>query len=510
LQLIESMSKLDELLLLARHNRFIALIGLGRENCQFLKWLIEVVNFPKEQILLADQKPLAQAAAETLDCLQNYGFSDWQCVFGQDYLSVLQKPNLALVFKSPGIWSLKPEFQEFRKLYGNDRILSSLVFFLEKYRPQIVGITGTKGKSTTANLTTHLINSVSDLKAVYCGNSVNLSPYVYWLTLDQPVDPRQLFVLELSSFQLEDLGYSRISPKYALITNYYIDHLDQHKDTQEYWASKDNLFLFQEPEDFCLVGPSVLQNSLHPELIANKVLTSAEVAIYKQTFTSPLIGEHNWLNLALSLKVTEFITDKQVLAEKELYQQAIISYPKLPHRLELVRTVQLDNLTVNFFDDGYATDPDAVVAAIRSFNRPGEYLWLQLCGKDKGTPVENLFLAILEVQQNLSLFRVDFCGEIGLKVQNLFNQTLGLETTQQIQPFRQTVKQSFVNLQKIQQDFWTWFRVQQQALNPNQLVNLNVKVVLNIVLSPGGSSFDEFNNQQERAEWWVKKVQELQ
>jgi len=504
------MSKLDELLLLARHNRFIALIGLGRENCQFLKWLIEVVNFPKEQIFLADQKPLAQAAAETLDCLQNYGFSDWQCVFGQDYLSVLQKPNLALVFKSPGIWSLKPEFQEFRKLYGEDKILSSLVFFLEKYRLQIVGITGTKGKSTTANLTTHLINSVSDLKAVYCGNSVNLSPYVYWLTLAQPVDPRQLFVLELSSFQLEDLGYSRISPKYALITNYYIDHLDQHKDTQEYWASKDNLFLFQEPEDFCLVGPSVLQNSLHSELIANKVLTSTEVAIYKQTFTSPLIGEHNWLNLALSLKVTEFITDKQALAEKELYQQAIISYPKLPHRLELVRTVQLDNLTVNFFDDGYATDPDAVVAAIRSFNRPGEYLWLQLCGKDKGTPVENLFLAILEVQQNLSLFRVDFCGEIGLKVQNLFNQTLGLETTQQIQPFRQTVKQSFVNLQKIQQDFWTWFRAQQQALNPNQPVNLNVKVVLNIVLSPGGSSFDEFNNQQERAEWWVKKVQELQ
>jgi UDP-N-acetylmuramoylalanine-D-glutamate ligase len=124
--------------------------------------------------------------------------------------------------------------------------------------------------------------------------------------------------------------------------------------------------------------------------------------------------------------------------------------------------------------------------------------------------VENLFLAILEVQQNLSLFRVDFCGEIGLKVQNLFNQTLGLETTQQIQPFRQTVNQSFVNLQKIQQDFWTWFRAQQQALNSNQPVNLNVKVVLNIVLSPGGSSFDEFNNQQERAEWWVKKVQELQ
>jgi len=63
---------------------------------------------------------------------------------------------------------------------------------------------------------------------------------------------------------------------------------------------------------------------------------------------------------------------------------------------------------------------------------------------------------------------------------------------------------------KIQQDFWTWFRAQQQALNPNQPVNSDVKVVLNIVLSPGGSSFDEFNNQQERAEWWVKKVQELQ
>jgi len=503
------MSKLEELKLLAGQNKSIAIIGLGRENCQFLKWLIEVVNFPKKQIFLADQKPLAQVGPEALSCLQTYVFSDQQCVFGQNYLSVLEKPNLALVFKSPGIWSLKPKFQAFRQAYGQDKVCSSLVFFLEKYRQQIIGVTGTKGKSTTSNLTTHLINSVSNLKAVYCGNSVNLSPYVFWTTLNQVVDPTQFFVLELSSFQLQDLGFSQISPRCALITNYYVDHLDQHKDTREYWASKDNLFLFQKPEDFCLVGPSVLQNSLHPEFIVNKALDHTEVEKYKQTFTSSLMGEHNWFNLILSLKVTEFVTGKKVLADKTLYQQAISSYSGLPHRLELVRTVQLQNLTINFFDDGYATDPDAVVAAIRALSKPGEYLWLQLCGKDKGAPVENLFLAILETQQNLSLFRVDFCGEIGLKVQNLFNQTLGLEVAQEIQSFRQTVSRSFVSIQKIQQDFWAWLQAQQQALNPNQLVNLDIKTVLNIVLSPGGSSFDEFNNQQERAEWWVKKVQEL-
>jgi len=505
------MSRLDELLSLVGQDRFITIIGLGRENFQFLKWLLEVVNFPKNQIFLADQKTLEQTSKEILDYLQQYSFQEWQLVFGPEYLTVLQRPNVSLVFKSPGIWSLRPEFQEFRRSHGQDKVCSSLVFFMEKYRQQIIGITGTKGKSTTANLTTHLINSVSgNFKAVYCGNSVNLSPYVFWTTLNQTIDPNLVFVLELSSFQLQDLGFSQISPKYALITNYYIDHLDQHKDVQEYWASKDNLFLFQEPEDFCLVGPSVLQNSLHPEFVVNKVLNPAEVEKYKQTFTSSLMGEHNWFNLTLSLKVTEFVTGKKILADKTLYQQAISSYSSLPHRLELARTVQRENLTINFFDDGYATDPDAVVAAIRTFSKPGEYLWLQLCGKDKGTPVENLFLAILEAQQNLSLFRVDFCGEIGLKVQNLFNKTLGLETIQQIQPFRQTVNQSFVNLQKIQQDFWAWFKAQQQALNPNQSINLNVKVVLNIVLSPGGSSFDEFNNQQERAEWWVKKVQELQ
>ena len=138
-------------------NKQILLLGLGGEIWQFLNWLIEVVKFDPKQIVLADGK-------EQID-FKNYQKSDFGEVFlGKNYLESLQNPDLELVFKAPGIWSLKPELEQFRHQKGADKVLSSLVFFMQKFQPQIVGITGTKGKSTTASLTHFLLQkSVSVL-----------------------------------------------------------------------------------------------------------------------------------------------------------------------------------------------------------------------------------------------------------------------------------------------------------------------------------------------------------
>jgi len=487
----------------------IALIGLGRENLQFLRWLIEVAGLSSSQILLADQLDYKQLSSETLNIVEKYNFKQNQLFLGKGYLQVLEQNNVKQVFKSPGIWSLKPEFENFRKVNGQSSVQSSLVYFFEKYRDQIIGITGTKGKSTTSSLVTHLINKTSSKTATYCGNSINISPYTYWTQLDQSVNSNHFFVIEISSFQLQDLGKSQISPKYALITNYLIDHLDHHKDLQEYWCSKDNLFLFQKETDFCLVGETVLQKSTRSQLIKDRVLAQETINNFKNLFSSPLLGDHNWSNLAQSLVLVEKITGLMIPTNKNLYQQAISSYQNLPHRLELIRTVKLDNLIINFYDDGYATDPDAVVAAIKSLTQNGQYLWLQLCGKDKGSSVEELFLAILTVQQNLQLFQVDYCGEVGKAVLTTFNNTLGLKPPTEIENFKQTVQTNFVSLKDIKNKFLKWYSQKQKSVNFSEEPNLNKTFVLNIALSPGGSSFDEFDNQQQRSEWWVRQVMNL-
>ncbi len=503
------MSNLENLFEIAEDGYKIAIIGLARENRQFLQWLIEVVGFPKFQILLADQLDHKQLSPETLNILKKHDFKQNQLFLGIDYLQVLEQNGVKQAFKTPGIWSLKPEFEKFRNIHGQNSIQSSLVYFFERYRDQIIGITGTKGKSTTSSLVAHLINKTSSKTAIYCGNSINISPYIYWTQLDQPIDPNLFFVIEVSSFQLQDLGNSQISPKYALITNYLVDHLDHHKDLQEYWGSKDNLFLFQKENDFCLVGKTVLQKSARSQIIKDKVLAQEVVNNFKTIFSIPLLGDHNWSNLAQSLVLTEKITGLTILNNKDLYQQAISSYQNLPHRLQLVRTAKLDNLTINFYDDGYATDPDAVVAAVKALSQNGEYLWLQLCGKDKSSSVEDLFLAILTVQQNLQLFRVDYCGEVGKAVLTTFNNTLGLEPPTKIENFRQTVQTSFTSLEDIKNKFLQWYSQQQKTVNFCEKPDLDKDFILNIVLSPGGSSFDEFENQQQRAEWWVQEVMNL-
>ena len=146
-------------------NKKIVIVGLGTENLQFLQWLKKVVQFKLENIFLADQQQ--EGFRENLKTkLFKLGFSHKEVVLllnnlsnGKNYLKILENPEIEWVIKSPGIWSLSPEFVEFRGRKSPYRVVSSLCFFFEKFRSQIVAITGTKGKSTTSNLTNHIFSA---------------------------------------------------------------------------------------------------------------------------------------------------------------------------------------------------------------------------------------------------------------------------------------------------------------------------------------------------------------
>jgi UDP-N-acetylmuramoylalanine-D-glutamate ligase len=520
-------------------NKKIAIIGLGKENLQFLTWLLEVVRFNPKQIILADQKDI-----DLSEILRNDSTEAITIFSGENYLDCLQIPDLEYVFKAPGIWSLRSEFEAFRQQKGADRICSSLVFFFQKYREQIVGVTGTKGKSTTSALIHHLLNSFEPTKANYCGNTTGISPYQFWTDLSQEIDPNQFFVIELSSFQLQDLGFSQISSKYAVVTNYFLDHQDQHATAGEYWKAKDEIFKSQKDGDIIVITQTVLNNTQSADLLKTPKTILVDSESQKQHLElsnfikSPLLGLHNQLNTDQAVIITAAIRLKsmgqigdindiceEIKKNKFKYQSSTNRFKGLAHRIELVRTVESQTflnqrpvqIQINFYDDGYATEPEAVASAIEALTQKNnEFLWLQIAGKDKGGVLENLVSMILRKEIDSQLFRVDYCGAVGQRVLNTIYQALGTSQNVPLEIFKDTFNNSLQSLDQIQKHFSNW--LQELLDNYQQIGEFNKihelltkpKIILNIALSPVGSSFDEFKNATERSKWWVERVQGLE
>jgi UDP-N-acetylmuramoylalanine--D-glutamate ligase len=498
---------LKKVLSLPHQNKSLAIVGLGKENIQFLEWLIRVANFDPNFIYIADQKAVDSKLdfeAETNRILTS------QSMVGDDYLKLLEKEEIEYVVKSPGIWSLRPEFANFRQKKGQDKIISSLAFFFEKFREQIIAVTGTKGKTTTSNLVNHLLKQFQPkVNSTYCGNTSNISPYAFWEEFEQPVDINQYYVVEISSFQLQDLAFSKISPKYSVITNYYVDHLDQHATKEEYWSCKDNIFAFQESTDTTVVTKSVFENTQNSLVLSKKeVISENYIDELSNYFQTKLPGKHNLLNLALAVRIVKEVIPKEEDKEnfRKKIQEGLDSFKPVSHRLELIRRESFENLEINFYDDGAASEPEAVIAAIEALSESeNSFIWLHLTGKDKGQDVSRLAEVIKEKITGNKLYRVDFCGEIGKRIKNKIEDLEGSSQTLQRLVFKDLITLEYISLHKIEQDFLSLF----SKFKNNSENSTKNKPVLNILLSPGSSSFDEFNNYLERAEWWQDKVNQL-
>jgi UDP-N-acetylmuramoyl-L-alanine---L-glutamate ligase len=520
---LESLRRLES-------DQAILILGLGQENLQFLDWLLTVIKINPAQIVLAD-KNSNQDNVHGIPASQQY--------FGENYLKSLSVSNVKHVFKAPGIWSLMPELQDFRQRNGQDTVTSSLVFFFQKYREQIIAITGTKGKSTTSSLVNHFLNHLGQgVSAVYCGNTTNISPYSFWTEADQLINPSQYFVVETSSFQLQDLGYSGLSPKFSIITNYYVDHLDQHHDELEYWGAKDNIYKFQQNGDFLVTSEQLL--TVRPSLLStgegSKTIVSQSLCEkISSILDSKLIGAHNAINLTIAVVMVQFVlnSEKQTLdtliknieTQKITLTSILASFQPLSHRLEHIRThefgFEYDNKNVQielcFYDDGYATEPDAVIAAIQALSsKSNEFLWLIISGKDKCSSLDNLAREILSLQLKNQLYRVDYTGEVGQNLLEHIYSNIGvIMPVDDTESFKELVETEFDSLESLRleiqeylSEHWDNMKIIDEQVRLKSELE-NPKLVFNVVFSPAGSSFDEFKNSVERAEWWVKMIQGL-
>ncbi|MFA6476613.1 MAG: Mur ligase family protein [Candidatus Paceibacterota bacterium] len=230
----------------------------------------------------------------------------------------------------------------------------------------IIGVTGTRGKSTT----THLIHDILTLnknprrvlgKNKVCCNDVYLGGNVRGLAtlpLLKKVKAGDIVVMELDSWQLQGFGDSKISPNISVFTNLMVDHQNYyHNDMNLYFADKANIFLNQKEGDSLICGKEVLG------LIRKKFKKFAGQAIVPDAGVVPkswkvkLLGEHNRLNIAHAITVARILD----IPEK-IIKTAVENYVGVPGRLEFVREVK----GVKYYNDTTATTPDGVMAALKA------------------------------------------------------------------------------------------------------------------------------------------------
>jgi len=257
------------------------------------------------------------------------------------------------------------EFLELARSH-NKFITSQINIFFQFCPAQIIGITGANGKSTTAALTAHLLKSAGEEKVWLSGNIGN-EPL---LTIIEQIDPNDLVVLELSSFQIEQLTQIQKAPTVALLTNLTPNHLDRYGTFADYCAAKESIFRFQKRDDkFPAVSIFNAEDKVSAEWFDKYRKDTGRICI---TFSADDISEQirkcfglpgraNLSNLAAAVAIARHfgIGDDQL-------KTSLPQFKALSHRLELVAKVN----GVSWYNDSKATTPESTIAAIGAFERP--------------------------------------------------------------------------------------------------------------------------------------------
>lgn len=315
---------------------------------------------------------------------------DWR--LGNDYLNALS--DFDIVFRSPGIKLLQPAFKEARDV-GVQITSQTREFFSHALCP-IIGVTGTKGKGTTTTLI-HKMLLADNKDSVLVGNIGQPA-----LSALDEIDQNSWVVYELSSFQLQDLTHS---PDIAIVLGITIDHQDYHEDVEEYFEAKMNIVKFQKEDDVAIFSTDLpesveveknvrgktvktsrmgeLNDGVYLEggVICRKLKGNKEQIISVEDIALP--GDFNLENIMAAIAAVS-----QVGVSLDAMRSVLTTFTGLPHRLQLVRTVD----GIEYWNNSYASAPEATIGAIRSFDKP---IVLMLGGHEKGFSYDKLAEAIV-------------------------------------------------------------------------------------------------------------------
>lgn len=444
----------------------VAVIGIGVSN----RPLIELLAARGISVTARDRQQ-RQALGDYAGHLEAMGC---RLCLGEEYLDGL---NEDVIFRTPG---MRPDVPELAAAVARGSTLTSeMEVFFEVCPCPIIAVTGSDGKTTTTTIIAELLRSAG--KTVHLGGNIG-----HPLLAETPsIQPEDVAVLELSSFQLMTMGRS---PHIAVITNLSPNHLDVHKDFAEYITAKENIFTHQNAQDIAVFNADNSITAQQAEralgrarlfsrknevedgvfLRDGKIIArhggQERVVMNREDIRLP--GEHNVENyLAAIAAVDGMVSDDRIAAFAR-------SFGGVEHRIELIRT--LDG--VRWYNDSIASSPSRTIAGLRAFP---ERVILIAGGKDKGISYAELGPVVNDHVKLLLL-----CGA-----------TAGV--------IRKSVEQAenYQGLEII--DVADYHQAAQTARE--RAVEGDV-----VILSPASTSFDRFKNFMERGKAFKEVVNGLQ
>lgn len=225
-----------------------------------------------------------------------------------------------------------------------------------RYAPvKVIGITGTRGKSTTSVLIYKILKSAG-FSVWLTGNLPNKS----LLFLLKRIKQRDWVVMELSSWQLQGFKQVHYSPHIALITNIYEDHLNYYPNMQSYLNDKKQIYRNQQKSDYLVLNKDQKISKVFQKEAISQVIWFSR-SDFPTKWELKIRGEHNQCNVAAALKISEIFGIKQLLVKK-----TVEKFQSLPQRLEKICMID----GVEFINDSTSTTPEAGIAAIKSFEKP--------------------------------------------------------------------------------------------------------------------------------------------
>ncbi len=302
-----------------------------------------------------------------------------------------------IVIRVPGVKRSSPYLRIARE--NGAQIEQEIAFFFQACTGRIIGITGTRGKTTTSMLIYEILRA-SGARAVIGGNVAGVET----LSLLPTITPETQVVLELSSWQLEGLEPHKLSPPVAVMTNIYPDHLDTYASMQEYVAAKANIFRHQHADDLAVfnfdnpwtrrLGEEAPARTWYTslELGGSFARGSADIAPFIFTET-PLIGKHNLENILLATTTARLLG-----VSDEIIATTVRSFHGVPHRLEEVATVN----GVRYINDSASTTPVASRVALEAFGGP---VVLVAGGNTKFLPLEDWPRTIVQRSRDVILLK---------------------------------------------------------------------------------------------------------
>jgi UDP-N-acetylmuramoylalanine--D-glutamate ligase len=464
-------------------------VGAARQGIALTRYLVSHGAW----VILNDIRPESELAAvktNLLDGTRSFP-GTVQFSFGGHPLALLEQVDLVCI--SGGVPLDLPlvadAFQRGIPLSNDSQI------FLESAPCPVIGITGSAGKTTTTTLVGRIAHQCERYRRVWVGGNIG-SPLI--AQVDE-MSMQDLAVIELSSFQLELM---QRSPQVAAILNITPNHLDRHRTMEAYTAAKSKILDYQDSTGFSVLGrddPGAwsLSSAVKGQLLSFGLseLPPGQSGSYLQDgalyFSGrgepgrwvmnehevTLRGQHNLLNVLAAIAIAAGSG-----IPLEAIPPAVTGFNGVPHRLEFVRQWN----GADWYNDSIATAPERVIAAIHSFDEP---LILLVGGRDKKLPWEDLARLVQRRVDHLVIF-----GEAAAKIQSAIEAAASDMQSSQSDRLRQTPLTVAVCPQLKD-------AVQQaaQVAEPGDVV----------LLSPGGTSFDEFHDFEERGECFARLVKEL-